>query len=679
MEKPFNPDDTIKPHDGDSPNCRLPPDEEGETDTAAEQTASLERRNRELAALNAISTAVSHSLDLSEVLDTAVEHTLALFDMESAVVLMVDERAGRLLLRASRGTPSHLSRTLGELKLEESLCGQVVLIGQPLVVRDVAHDPRELAETQRSDLSFLALTPLKMGDQVLGVLAIASHEPRTFAEEDERFLEAIGRQVSIGMENARLHEETQRRLEAMIGLHQTSLDITAELDLQEVLQAILERAKSLLRAQGGGVYLYDPDRDELILTVNSISQEDYAGVTLKLGEGMGGRVALTGEPIILDNYSEWEERSSKPESDSFTAAIAVPMKWQGRIIGTINIFADAEERTFTPEDVALLGSLADQAAIAIANARLFEEARRSSADLREANKKLENINAQLLALYQVSTATSGELDMETVQQRIADRVIRNLGFDIVLIARVDAKKRSLSHPMYAGIEPSLRRQVESMLSVLLQSGIPLDASENLAIKAGRLDKIEITHDLYELLRPTISRDVASTVQDLLGIRAIAVVPLITKASLAGMVAAMTFQPEVDHDMLTALRIFASQAASAIANARLFESVIGMAEQIEQQNKELLETRDRLVKAERLAAIGQIGLTIRHEINNPLTGILGLAQWLLEQDSDLSDSARDDLKMIEEMAVRIRDIVKKLETAEDRTTVYLGDAQMIDLH
>jgi len=141
---------------------------------------------------------------------------------------------------------------------------------------------------------------------------------------------------------------------------------------------------------------------------------------------------------------------------------------------------------------------------------------------------------------------------------------------------------------------------------------------------------------------------------------------------------MSRQPEISEDVLTSLRIFASQAAIAIANARLFEDVVHMAEQIERQNKELLETRDRLVKAERLAAIGQIGLTIRHEVNNPLTGILGLTQWLLGQETDLSESVRNDLQTIEEMAIRIRDIIKKLENVEDRTTVYLGNTRMIDL-
>jgi GAF domain-containing protein len=645
----------------------------------AEETAALERFNGELAALNTVATAISQSLDLPQVLEAAIEQALALFDVEVAVILMVDERAGRLRLKASRGAPSRVVRNLDGLKLEESLCGQVVLSSQPLVVRDVAHDQRALAETQQTDLNLLALVPLKVRDRVLGVLGVASRQPRAFTEEDESLLEAIGRQVGIAVENARLHEETQRRLEEMVALHETSLDITSEMELQEVLQAIVDRASKLLRAKGGGIYLYDPNRDELVLAVSTVPCKGYTGMTLKLGEGLGGKVALTGEPMVVDNYSKWEGRSPKYECEPFTAIVAAPMKWRGRIIGTINIVEDAAERTFTQEDVTLLSAFADQAAIAIANVRLYEETRRSAADLQAANDKLERINRQLLALYQTSAAIGSALNLDAVQQRIADEVVKNLDFDVALITTVDVKERALGHLAFAGLEPSLLHQIEKLAGESLSLSIPLDSNDNLGIKSGRTGQIEITHDLHELLRPGISQAVATGIQELIGVQTIAVVPLILKASLTGVLAAMTLQSEISEDTLTALSIFASQAAITIANARLFEDVLHMAEQIEQQNKELLETRDRLVKAERLAAIGQIGLTIRHEINNPLTGILGLTQWLLGQESDLPESVRNDLRMIEDMAIRIRDIVAKLETVEDRTKIYLGDTRMIDLH
>ena len=282
----------------------------------------------------------------------------------------------------------------------------------------------------------------------------------------------------------------------MIALHETSLDITAELDFREVLRAIVDRANRLLKAKGGAVYLYDPARHELVLTVNTIPWKDYTGITLKLGEGLAGKVALTGEPIVVNNYSQWEGRSPQFEGEPFTANMAVPLKWQGRVIGTINIVEDVEERTFSQEDVALLSSFAEQAAIAITNARLYEEARRSAADLQAANEELERINKQLVAMSQANTVIGSALDVQAVQQCIVEEMVKNLGFDYAMITVVDAKERALGHAVYAGVQNSLLRQMELLAGVPLTSGISLDATQNLALKASRTGQVETTHDLY---------------------------------------------------------------------------------------------------------------------------------------------------------------------------------------
>ena len=643
-----------------------------------EDHLTRKRRKRELAALDTIATITCQSLESPQVLEVAVEQILGLFDVGMAFVLLVDEQAGRLRLRAAQGIISDKARNLDGLKVDESLCGQVVLTGRPLVVENVMHDPRGLAETQQADLGLLALTPLEVRGRVLGVLGVASRRSCKFPAEDQQLLEMIGRQVAIAVAHSKLREEMEYRLEEMAALHATSLDITAELDLPKVLQAIVKRASKLLKAKGGAIYLYDAERDELVLTVNTIPWRNYTGMTLKLGEGLSGKVALTGEPVVVDNYSRWEGRSSKFEGEPFTANMAVPLRWQGQVIGTISIVDEASERTFTRGDVALLSAFADQAAIAIANARLYEEVRRSAATVQATNEHLERFNKQLLAASQVGVTIASALGMEAAQQRIVEGVVKTLGFDFALVAVVDVKERTLGHLVYAGLEPPIVRQAELLAGVPFSARISLDATENLAIKAGRTGKIEITHSLYEILRPAVNRAAAAAIQELTGVQSIAVVPLIVKANLVGALAAMTRQPEINEGLLTSLHILTSQIATAIANARLFEDVVHMAEQIERQNKELLETRDRLVIAERLAAIGQIGLTIRHEINNPLTGILGLTQWLLEQEPGLSESARNDLQTIEDLALRIRDIVKKLETVEDQTKPYLGSTRMIDL-
>jgi PAS domain S-box-containing protein len=110
------------------------------------------------------------------------------------------------------------------------------------------------------------------------------------------------------------------------------------------------------------------------------------------------------------------------------------------------------------------------------------------------------------------------------------------------------------------------------------------------------------------------------------------------------------------------------------------------DQLKQQNEELetayhqLQTmQEELVQAERLAAMSQIGVTVRHEINNPLTIVLGEAQWLLEESDALSSEVRPVLEEIRSAAARIRDVVRKLDRIEDRVVPYWGRTTMVDIH
>ena len=156
-------------------------------------------------------------------------------------------------------------------------------------------------------------------------------------------------------------------------------------------------------------------------------------------------------------------------------------------------------------------------------------------------------------------------------------------------------------------------------------------------------------------------------------------PLYAKGKLFGV---MSFLAQGDREIIPedveVLKAVANQIALGIDNAQLFAQVRRKSEELEMMNRELVETRDQLVKQERLAAIGQIGLTVRHEINNPLTAIMGRADWLLETHPELPEEVRLDLEVIFQMSKRISHVVNRLRKVEDKTTTYIGDAKMIDL-
>jgi GAF domain-containing protein len=157
-------------------------------------------------------------------------------------------------------------------------------------------------------------------------------------------------------------------------------------------------------------------------------------------------------------------------------------------------------------------------------------------------------------------------------------------------------------------------------------------------------------------------------------RSVLCVPLVAKGGVIGAIEVLNKIGEpFDADDLRLTEALALSAATAIEKARLYQ---GEKQALEQ----LRQTQDELMRAQRLAVLGQIGVTVRHEVNNPLTVVLGNADWLLRELTDLDGEALSALKAIRANALRIRDTVKKLEDIQtDRVAEHLKGVQMIDIH
>ncbi len=182
-------------------------------------------------------------------------------------------------------------------------------------------------------------------------------------------------------ENARLFQQTQQRYEAMVALHQTSLDIIARLDTPQLLEALLRRGAQLLQAKAGMLYLYDASQGLIRTAASYNTWRDWSGVTLRLGEGVIGQVIETGKPMINNDYRNWSGRATAFEGATETHIVGVPLTWEKQIIGGIDILNDPDGRTFDRNDIWLLSLFADLASIAIKNAELHTEIRRFSQDL----------------------------------------------------------------------------------------------------------------------------------------------------------------------------------------------------------------------------------------------------------------------------------------------------------
>jgi PAS domain S-box-containing protein len=180
----------------------------------------------------------------------------------------------------------------------------------------------------------------------------------------------------------------RRYADEQSALYQISLEINSQSDVPTLLQAIIRRAAELIGVQSGALYLMEPDGQSLRLAVGYRMPQDRIGVTLHVGEGLAGRVAQSGNPLMVDDYRRWEGRASAFADSSFHRVMGVPLLARDKIIGVISVIDDQRAGSFEQDDIRLLNLVAAQAAIAIENAWLYEEAQKTASHLQTMSQRL---------------------------------------------------------------------------------------------------------------------------------------------------------------------------------------------------------------------------------------------------------------------------------------------------
>ncbi|MBC8249887.1 MAG: GAF domain-containing protein, partial [Anaerolineales bacterium] len=252
---------------------------------------------------------------------------------------------------------------------------EVVHSRKPMVIPDTHQDPRWVVFDETAWIRSYLVIPICLRDRVLGLLRLDSETPGKFSAEDAERLQPLADAAAIALENTRLFTATRHQAEQLEMLREVGLELTAQLDLDTLLHSIVSRAMKLMGGDSGGLYLYRPEKDVLEWSMAVGPNLAPIGTTLRRGEGLSGRVWETGEPLIVDDYQAWEEGAAIYEGYSFGAVVGVPVRWGEEFLGVVNVLAEPPH-TFSPADAKLLSLFATQAAIAIRNARLYEDTRR---------------------------------------------------------------------------------------------------------------------------------------------------------------------------------------------------------------------------------------------------------------------------------------------------------------
>jgi len=359
----------------------------------------LRSRERLAQALQRVGAAVTAALDLPTVLDKICAETLAAFEADGVAVFLVKGETLRAAAACGLGAEAFRGQTI-RLDDPHSNSARAARERRPLFVNNLPAPAEGRASlTQSFGVQALLVAPIVKDAQPLGVLAVTdARRPNRFTPADLVTAELLGDQLAVAIQNAHLFDEEQRRAQMLVSLHATLLDLTVQHELPVLLHALVERAAKLLGVPSGGLYLCDPERQEVRCVVSYNTRHDYTGIVLKYGEGAAGHVAQTGQPLIVDDYRHWAGRSDVFEHEQpFISILSAPMIWQGRVTGVLHVEHDDEAHRFTAADQEVLTLFASQAAIAVENARLHTAIKEHVRELRA----LLTANAALLSTLEL--------------------------------------------------------------------------------------------------------------------------------------------------------------------------------------------------------------------------------------------------------------------------------------
>jgi len=368
--------------------------------------ASLEQRmqdrTREMALLNSVAAVVSGLVDLPEILRASLEKIMEAFGIEAGSAYGLDEASGALVMQAQRGLTDALIGQTTRLDLGSTPSGRRLNPELPLSWAVADHTEGPLAEhLTRAGLRQIVGIPLVAKGKAVGGIALHARGDRVLSEEEESLLIAIGQQIGLAIENARLleaertqHAEARRRQEVAEGLRETLGVLNSDTPLDRTLAFIITQACRLMQCDASSLFQRESPDGLLSIRASCGLDEPYVrSVRFAPGEGGAGRALAQRMPVVVaDAEQEAEALRRQPQLSSardrdglermvragYRAVLSVPLIVKDEAYGGITLYYRAARR-FTEEEVQLASSIGVQAAMAIENARLRTQAEQSAA------------------------------------------------------------------------------------------------------------------------------------------------------------------------------------------------------------------------------------------------------------------------------------------------------------
>jgi GAF domain-containing protein/nitrogen-specific signal transduction histidine kinase len=540
----------------------------------AQLYAQMRRRTAELALLNTVSTAVSSTLDLDQVLQIVVSSIMPIIICQKSALYLLDGPESTLQLSASQGLGT---RYMQSMIWQSDTFRQRVHDQGIIVVPDITtsgRPPVEIELALQEGYRALAEVPLMTQNEPIGMLAVFFDQIHYFDLAERDLLTTFANQAAAAIANARLYNLTDqalaRRVEELSAIERIGRELTSTLDPQRVLDLVLEQAMNATDASRGCIAMLESAQDAIrVVTHRGYTAkvaEKMQSMPQQLEEGIIGRVLRTGQLVLVPDLQQ--EPAYISLDPSVRAQLTVPISREEGKWGAISLESN-QVNGFDDQDANFVSQLAIQAAVALRNAQLFQER----------SQRVE----ELSLLYQASLSLASSLEYKDVLDIISRLALHITSSDAVTLY------------LYDPIDDQFERA----------STQGHQASE---IRSSTIRRNGLTRTIIDTRRPILVSDTLTypevnprVVEQ--GIRSLIGVPVMSRGEVLGVLYVNHSQPHVytenDVRLVSAL---ANQAGATIANVNLFTQVSEARDRLEaiinstQEGILVLDNAGRLVIA-----------------------------------------------------------------------------------
>jgi PAS domain S-box-containing protein len=523
----------------------------------------VRRQAARLEALRQVSLKLATELDLDVLLRSIVERAIALVGGRWGSFELCRPELDALVSTAMPGNGPDLSGT--PLRRGEGLAGKIWESGQPLVVDDYQHWEGRAAAYEGHPIRAMVGVPVRWGDEFLGVLNIESGTVGAFTSADADLLNLFAAQAAIAIHNARLFEAERAAREQAEALHRATQALSATLDLQQVFALILSELRQVVAYDSASVQQLEGDRLVIIGGRGFPNLEELLGVRFDLaaGDNPNAEVIRSRAPLILkDAPAAYPAFRHEPHTQAgIRAWLGVPLLFGDCLIGMLAL----DKRTpdfYTGEHARLAEAFAVQAAIAIENARLYDEAQRH-------NRELALLNRVIAAS---AAGQAIELILETVCRELAAY------FEV---------------PQSAAALFDENKTQAVVVAEYLTPGRPSALGESIPVADNPASQHLLTHKTPLVIDNAQADPRQAPIRDLIwrrGTVSLLLLPLIVDGEVLGILGLATLEPRpFSSDEVALAQRVAEAVSGALAHARLEEAQRRLSTAVEQSAEAVVIT------------------------------------------------------------------------------------------